>query len=270
MPRCRFTRFNIYLPLNAPILGKSHLRKNLLKTRALILKTHVRNEDFLRDLSPIWGLYVVAVPVIALGMWLQTNTKGEVDQEQARRVVRLVDGLSKEMTGAFFDLLKKWPNAVWIFFPDSGPKGMIKLWRCMYGREFPSQRIKGNTAVGTAKRLRYKETVRAFEFWDRYREGEKPITIASTLQSKRPKSNLMTVLRAIRRAHRLIYGAPLPTDRRKRRLTGFDPATHMQNCKQCKVAYKEEDPERALTKMCQKAKDYLDEGTTYLREKLEG
>lgn len=228
----------------------------------------MRNEDFLRDLKPLLELYVVAVPVVALCTWMLTNTKGGLDREHEGRVVRLLDGLCMEMVQAFFDLLKKWPKSVWLFFPDSGAKGMIQLWRRVYGQEFPSQRVIGKTGVGTTKRLRPKETLRAFNLWDEFRTGKRPVELAPARYSKRPKSNLMTVLRALKRAHRLIYGTPLPTDRRQRRLTDFDPTTHMQRCQQCKDAWNESDAENAYAKMCQRAKDYANEESGYLREKL--
>lgn len=170
--------------------------------------------------------------------------------------------LTEETLELLCDLIVKWPNAAYVFFPDDGHAGLFRLIRRFYTQAYPPgtpHRVQlkthcisdKNIWCGRPERLRLEETTRALKMWKEFKGGRSPIDIArqEMARERGPRKSLhatlMTVSRSLQRAHLLIYGKPLSINRREKRLGGFDVTTHMQHCRRCNTG-----------KLCQDAEDY--------------
>jgi len=238
--------------------------------RELVVKSHVRHEEFVRELQEIFTLWMTYGLFKACALDPTTN-EGSQDPQTRLEKVRAAVGLLKELVDRLEALLDRWPNAVWCFFPETGHAGRIRLWREFYTEVYPvwfpeaprvpcSPRriIRGHRLCGISKRIR-KETHRTFQMWDQFKAGHRPMEIArrefpsrSSQQTRTWKKELMVVHWSLERASKLIYEQPLPKRRKMRRLLGFNIDDHVKKCAQCRNA-------TAVEKMCPKGRDFVDQ-----------
>ena len=236
----------------------------------LIKAAHVRNEQFISELR----LIIELLPSICFWQATRIQAKsceqgpdGDVGGETLRKEVALL----KELVDRLERLLDTWPNAVWLFFPETGHTGRIRLFHEFYSRVYPTyfpdaprallwriKRVCGHRRCGIARRIR-RESVRTFRMWDQFKTGRKPMEIvrrefpSRTAEWKqRSKKELMAVRRSLERAGQLIYGQPLPRKRKLRRLSGFNHENHIAMCAECRNA-------TTFEKLCQTARDYLNQ-----------
>lgn len=245
--------------------------------RQLILKSHVRHEEFVRELQPIITLWITYGLFKAFELDPTTNEGSQGPQTRWVKV-RAAVGLLKELVDRLEALLEKWPNAVWFFFPETGHGGRIRLWREFYTEVYPvwfpeaprvpcrlRRIIRGHRRCGISKRIR-KENHRTFRMWDQFKAGHKPMEIArqefpskSPQQTRSWKKELMVVHRSLERATQLIYEQPLPRNRKIRRLLDFNNDDHLATCAQCRNA-------SAIEQWCQQARDFANQDQQYQRE----
>ena len=235
-----------------------------------MLICHLGNEDFCRELEAVC-MKLTAAGLVSIGGGIAIALEEEDGKRFGERALREGVRLTEETLERLCNLLGKWPNAHWIFFPDDGYAGLVRLIRQFYTYTFSSffpvaaqkirlksHRVTGNKLCGTPVRLRGKEMARAFRIWEEYKGGLSPVMIARREttreggQKKTLPAALMTVLRSLQRVHCLIYGSELPADRRKRRITGFDPERHGSTCIKCRHAKTEK-------QMCKEAQDYINQ-----------
>ncbi len=213
--------------------------------RALIKAAHLRNEHFLRELRQIIEL------LPSLCAWqairIHAMSDGQVmDGENSSQILRTEAAVAKVLMDRLEALLEAWPNAVWLFFPETGHTDWICLLNEFYSKVFPpyfpeapqrvmwrSKRVRGHRWCGIARRIR-KECQRTFMIWDQFKGGDKPMDIVrrvfplrSTKHGRKSKKELMTVGRSLERASRLIYGQSLPRNERIRRMVGFNQDDHI-------------------------------------------
>jgi len=238
--------------------------------RQLIVKSHVRNKEFVRELQPIITLWITYGLFKAYALDTTTN-EGSQDPQARWERIRAAVGLVKEIVDRLEALVEKWPNAVWMFFPETGTAGWLRLWREFYTQIYPSwfpeaprqvlwtiKRVRGHRWCGISQRIR-KETHRTFLMWDQFKAGRSPMEIArrefpskSPQQTRTWKKELMVVHRSLERASKLIHGQPLPRNRKIRRLLDFDSDDHLATCAQCRNA-------SAIEQWCQQARDFANQ-----------
>lgn len=244
--------------------------------RQLNVKSHVRNEAFVRELQPIITLLITYGLFKAYELDTTTN-EGSQDPQPNLEKTRAVVGLLKELVDRLEALLEKWPNAAWILFP-AGHAGRIRLWREFYITIYPMwfpeaprvpmwrvKEIRGHRWCGISTRIR-KETHRTFRIWDQFQAGQRPMQIArrefpskSPQQTRSWKKELMVVHRSLDRASKLIYEQPLPKNRKMRRLLDFNIDDHLATCAQCRSA-------TTLEQLCAPARDFANQDQQYQRE----
>jgi hypothetical protein len=238
--------------------------------RALIKAAHLRNEHFLRELREIIEL----VPSMCAWQAIRIQTMSDEqmsDGESSNQTLRTEAALAKVLMDRLEALLEEWPNAVWLFFPETGATGWIRLLNEFHGKLFPtyfpgppqrvmwrSKRVRGHRWCGVAPRIR-NESIRTFRIWDQFKAGRKPVDIVrrefprrSTENGRKSKKELMVVRRGLERASQLIYGQSLPSNRKVRRLQSFDQSNHMATCNQCRSA-------ASFEHLCQTARDFLNQ-----------
>ena len=237
--------------------------------RELILKCHVRHEDFLRELQPIVSVWLTTGLLQGSEGYQMVRDGAPTLQTRWQHICAVV-GLLKELMDRLEALLEKWPNAVWLFFPEDGHGGRIRLFDEFYTHTYPAcfpeapreaprrrvWRLRGNRWCGVAPRIR-RESRRTFRIWDQFQAGRSPIQIArrefpskGSSSSKKWNKELMVVRRSLERATQLIYGEPLPTNRKSRRLLDFHSEDHVARCGQCRSATKVE-------QMCTRGRDVV-------------
>ena len=246
------------------------VKGNSVSKRQLILQSHVRNEQFLRELQPILSLWLTTSLFMDYGLEDHAS-EGAQDPQARRGKLRVAVGLLKEMVDQLNTLLENWPNAVWLFFPDTGHGGRIRVFQefnaTIYPLYFPDaprevpwriRRVRGHRWCGVARRIRT-ESHRAFHLWDQFKAGRSPMEIARReFPSKSPrltrkwKKELMVVHRSLERAHQLIYEQPLPNNRKLRRLCDFNLDDHVAKCSQCQNA-------PTVEQMCPLARDFVNQ-----------
>jgi hypothetical protein len=240
--------------------------------RDLILKCHVRHEEFVRELHPMLSVWETACLFKAYEVY-ETGRDGARDSQAKWTNICALVGLLKELVDGLDALLEKWPNAVWLFFPEDGHGGRIRLFHAFYTVTYPAcfpnsprsgprctaWRMGGHRWCGISRRIR-KESRRTFRIWDQFKGGRSQMDIARReFPSKAPRppgkwnKELMVVRRSLERATQLIYGQPLPTNRKKRRLMAFNSEDHVAKCGQCRSATEFE-------QMCPQGRDFADEG----------
>lgn len=232
--------------------------------RGVIKAAHVRNKHFIGDLKTVIEL----VPLHCLGQATRIHAASDeatADDELKRTLLQTEVLLAKTVLERLEALLETWPNAVWLFFPDTGPSGWIRLLNEFHSKIVPlhfpgapprvmwrSKRVRGNRWCGLAPRIR-RESQRTFQIWDQFMSGRKPIEIARrefpSRHGQQSKKALMAVHRSLERASQLIYGQSLPKNRKIRRLQGFDQGEHMATCVQCQSATK-------VAQLCPVARDF--------------
>jgi hypothetical protein len=238
--------------------------------RALIKAAHVRNEHFLRELRQIIEL----VPSLCAWQAIRIQTMSDEqmrDGETSNQILRTEAALAKVLMDRLEALLEEWPNAVWLFFPETGAGSWIRLLNEFHSKVFPSyfpeapqrvmwrsKRVSGHRWCGVARRIR-KESLRTFRIWDQFKEGQSPMEIVrrefpvrSKENGRKSKKELMAVGRSLQRASQLIYRQPLPQNRKVRRLQGFNEKNHMATCCQCRNA-------RSDKEFCQQAQDFVNQ-----------
>jgi hypothetical protein len=234
----------------------------------LIKAAHVRNERFIDELKSIMEL----LPMLCLGQAMRiqaTSAKRATDDETVKKISQIEALLAKLVGDRLEALLDNWPNAVWFFFPETGPTGWIRLMHQFRSRIFPShfpdapqppmwrtKRVRVHRWCGNPRRIR-RETLRTFRIWDEFKAGRKPMDIARRefplrKGNQKSKKELMVVHRSLERASQLIYGQPLPGNRKVRRLLGFNYEEHMATCLQCPRA-------RSDKELCQQAQDFVNQ-----------
>jgi hypothetical protein len=239
--------------------------------RQLIVTCHVRNEQFLRELEPIVSLWATAGVFTASGIQ-ETASEGAQDPQTRWRNICAAVGLLKELVDRLDALLERWPHAVWLFFPETGHGGRIRLFHQFYTKTYPTcfpdapqevprrtvWRMGGHRWCGTAPRIR-RETERTFHIWDQFQTGRSHMEIArrefpskSRRRTGKWNKELMVVRRSLERATQLIYGRPLPTNRKIRRLLDFNSDDHLARCGQCRSATK-------LEQMCPRGRDFVNQ-----------
>ena len=241
-----------------------------MSKRQLILQSHVRNEQFIRELTPILSLWLTTSLFMEYGLE-DPASEGAQDPQARWGKIRVAVGLLKEVVDQLDTLLENWPNAVWLFFPDTGHGGRIRLSRefntKIYPLHFPDapkevpwriKRVRGHRWCGIARRIR-KESHRAFHLWDQFKAGLRPMEIArkefpssSPRLTGKGKKELMVVHRSLERAHQLIYEQPLPKNRKIRRLRDFNSDEHLATCAQCWSA-------STIEQMCPPARDFANQ-----------
>src|SRR5688572_11840078 len=105
--------------------------------RALIKAAHVRNERFLSELKQIIEL----VPSLCAWQAIRIKTIADEqmrDGESLNQILRTEAALAKVLTDRLEALLEEWPNAVWLFFPETGHTGWIRLLNEFHSKVFPS------------------------------------------------------------------------------------------------------------------------------------
>lgn len=246
--------------------------------RQLALKSHVRHEEFVHELQPIITLWMTYGLFKAFVLDLTIN-EGSQDPQIRFEKVRVAVGVLKELVDRLEALLEKWPNAVWMFYPETGHLGRLHLCSEFYTEIYPfcfpdapqevswraTRRVRGHRWCGIAQRTR-KEVHRAFRLWDLFKAGSRPMEIAqrefpskSSRRTRTWKKELMVVLRSLDRASHLIYGQPLPKKRKMRRLLDFNSSEHLATCAQCRSA-------TTLEQLCAPARDFANQDQQYQRE----
>ena len=238
--------------------------------RALIKAAHVRNEQFITNLREIIEL----VPLLCSwqAIRIQARTDGKIEDAQILNAIpRLETALAKVIMDRLEALFDTWPNAVWLFFPETGTSGWIRLLNQFHSNIVPcyfpeaprcqlwrSKRVSWHRWCGVAPRIR-KESLRTFRIWDQFKEGRSAMEIVrrefpsrTVTRSQKSKKELMTVHRSMERASQLIYGQPLSRNRKIRRLPGFNHVDHMEMCIRCRNASTSE-------QLCPTARDYLNQ-----------
>ena len=238
--------------------------------RQLIVQSHLRNEGFLRELRPIIPLCMTYGLFKALKLHTSAS-EGSQDPQTKWENIRAEAGLLKEIVDRLDILLEAWPNAAWMFFPETGHGGRIRLWREFYTKIYPVcfpeappvlmwqiRRVRGHRWCGISKRIR-KETHRTFRMWDQFTAGKKPMEIArrefpskSSQETKTWNKELMAVHRGLERASELINEQPLPGKRKMRRLLGFNSSEHLGTCTQCRNA-------TMVEMMCPQGRDFANQ-----------
>jgi hypothetical protein len=231
---------------------------------------HVRNEQFIEELKSIMEV----LPLLCLGQTMRiqaTSAEQATDDESVKRISQIEALLAKVVVDRLEILIDNWPNAVWFFFPETGPTGWIRLMHQFRCRIFPShfpeapqppmwrtKRVRGHRWCGIARRIR-RESDRTFSIWDQFKMGLSPMEIVRrefpsrcVNPSQKSKKELMAVHRSLERANQLIYGQPLPSNRKLRRLHGFDQKNHIAMCVQCHSATTVED-------FCPVVRDFLNQ-----------
>jgi len=104
--------------------------------RELVVKSHVRHEEFVRELQEIFTLWMTYGLFKACALDPTTN-EGSQDPQTRLEKVRAAVGLLKDLVDRLDALLDKFPNAVWCFFPETGHAGRIRLWREFYTEVYP-------------------------------------------------------------------------------------------------------------------------------------
>jgi hypothetical protein len=240
--------------------------------RELILKCHVRHEGFVRELQPIVSLWETACLFKAYEI-SETVRDGAADSQVKWPHICALVGLLKELVDRLEALFENWPNAVWLFFPEDGHGGRIRLFHEFYTVTYPAcfpnsprqvprrtaWRMGGHRRCGISRRIR-KESRRTFHIWDQFKGGRSQMDIArrefpskSFSSTRKWNKELMVVRRSLERATQLIYGQPLPTNRKMRRLLDFNSDDHVAKCAQCRSATEFED-------MCPQLRDFANEG----------
>ena len=239
--------------------------------RQLNVKSHLRNEGFIRELQPILILCITFGLFKLYGLHTTAGEKPEDPQVRWDKI-RAGVGLLKEIVDRLDILIEAWPNAAWILFPETGQAGRIRLWHEFYTKVYPVcfpeappvviwrvRRIRGHRWCGISKRIR-KETHRTFRMWDQFKAGRSPMEIArrefpskSPQQTRTWKKELMVVHRSLERASQLITEQPLPKKRSMRRLLGFNIDDHVAKCPQCRNA-------SAVDEMCPEGRDFANQG----------
>lgn len=238
--------------------------------RALIKAAHVRNEQFVEELKSV--IELMPSLCCAQATRIQAMTDGYMqDSESLNAILRVETAIAKLLMDRLEALIDTWPNAVWLFFPETGAGGWIRLLNTFHGLIFPScfpeapkrrlwrsKRVRGHRWCGTAQRIR-KESLRTFSIWDQFQAGRSPMDIVRcefplrpTDGGRRSKRELMAVHRSLERASQLIYGLPLPTSRKTRRLLGFSYEGHMATCVQCRSA-------QSVNDFCLQARDFVNQ-----------
>src|SRR6476620_11266933 len=103
----------------------------------LIKASHVRNEQFIDELKSIMEL----LPLLCLGQAMRiqaTSAEQATDDETVKKISQIEALLAKLVLDRLEGLLETWPNAVWLFFPETGSSGWIRLMHQFRGRIFPS------------------------------------------------------------------------------------------------------------------------------------
>jgi hypothetical protein len=208
-----------------------------------------------------------------------TDEGAQAPQNRWNRI-RISVGLLKEMLDRMEALLDTWPNAVWLFFPETGHGGWIRLCQEFYSKIYPvyfpevprqvlwrTKRVGGHRWCGISQRTR-KESHRSFRLWDQFKAGRSPMMIArQEFPSKSPrltrtwKKELMVVHRSLDRASQLIYEQPLSSNRKIRRLLDFSSDDHLAVCRHCRRA-------TTVEQMCPPARDFANQDQQYQRELL--
>jgi hypothetical protein len=240
--------------MHAPNNRNSRLRDKPLNRREVRRECHLLNNEICQALETIYKrLFAAGFFSYSGGILIGLETDAErkqVGEEAFREGVRLTE----ETLELLRDLIVKWPNAAYLFFPDEGHMGLVRLIRQFYTQVFPPgipHRVQlkthcmsnNNMWCGRPERLRLEETTRALNIWKEFKDGRSPIEIARRAMTRErgPRKSLraaqMMVSRSLQRARILIYGRP--------QLGGFDVATHMQHCRRCNTG-----------KLCQEAEDY--------------
>ena len=256
----------------APNNRNSHLSDKPLNRCEILRECHLANEEFCQELEVILKrLFVAGFLSCSAGMLMGLGMDAErkqVGEEALQEGVRVTEESLKLLR----ELIKKWPHAVWLFFPSDGYAGLLRLMRPFYTQFYPpvlpddkskvllqlSYRVTGNRWCGEPKRLRLAETTRALNMWKEFKAGLSPIEIARREMTHRrgPRKSLHSALvmvsRYLQRTHVLIYGTGLPADRRRRRITGFDPVQHWSSCIECNQA-------KTDREMCKESQDYINQ-----------
>jgi hypothetical protein len=246
------------------------VKEQTMTKRELINAAHVRNEQFIDEFKSITELLLL----LCLGQEMRIQaTSGEqtTDEETVKKISQIEVLLAKLVVDRLEALVDNWPNAVWFFFPETGPTGWIRLTHQFRCRIFPShfpetpqpsrwrtKRVRGYRWCGIARRIR-RESDRTFRIWDQFKMGLSPMQIVRrefpsrrTEAEKKSKKELMIVHRSLERATQLIYGQPLPRNRKFRRLLGFNHENHLAACVQCLYARNDKE-------FCQKAQDFVNQ-----------
>jgi hypothetical protein len=248
------------------------VKENDMTKRALIKAAHVRNDEFITELRQIIEL------VPSLCAWQATRIQAMSDEQSkgAEDVTKMLEvevAFAKVMLDRLEALVEKWPNAVWVLFPETGATGWIRLLNEFHRKVLPyfpgtpqrvmwrSKRVRGHRWCGIAQRIR-EQSVRTFRIWDQFQAGRKPMEIVrrefplrSADLSGISKKELMAVHRSLERASQLIYGQPLPKKRRARRLLGFNLVDHMATCGRCSSA-------KCVENFCPQALDFVNQDQT--------
>lgn len=234
----------------------------------LIKAAHVRNEQFIDELKSIMEPLVLLWQIVRIQA---TCPQEATDDETVKKVSQIEALLAKLVLDRLEPLLETWPNAVWFFFPETGSSGWIRLMHHFRGRIFPSyfpetpqppmwrtKRLRGHRWCGIAHRIR-RESDRTFRIWDLFKMGLSPMEIVRREFPSRPaeankksKKELMMVHRSLERASQLIYGQPLPKNRKTRRLLEFNHDNHTAMCSKCRTA-------ASLEEMCPLAQDFVEQ-----------
>lgn len=238
--------------------------------RGLIKAAHVRNEEFITELRQMIELMPLFCAWQATRIQAVSNEQAK-DTEDVRKMLEVEVAIAKVMMDGLEALLEKWPNAVWLFFPETGHTGWIRLLNKFHKKIFPSyfpeapqrtlwrmKRVRGHRWCGIARRIR-KESRRTFRIWDQFKAGRKPIEIArrefpsrSAQPNPKSKKDLMVVRRSLERATHLVYGEPLRKNRKMRRLLAFNLDDHRATCGQCSRA-------KSFEQLCTLARDFANQ-----------
>jgi hypothetical protein len=245
--------------------------------RELIKAAHVRNEHFIDELKAVMELLFL----LCLGQItrIQATSAGQATEDETVKKISQIEALlAKLVLDRLEALLETWPNAVWFFFPETGPTGWIRLIHQFCGRIFPSyfpeapqppmwrtKELRGHRWCGIARRTR-RGSNRTFQIWDQFKMGLSPMEIVRREFASRPaeaeqksKKELMMVHRSLERASQLIYGQPLPRNRKIRRLLGFKYEDHMATCVRCKSS-------TSFEQMCAAVRDFVNQEQVSQRE----
>jgi hypothetical protein len=238
--------------------------------RALIKAAHVRNERFISEIKSI--IELLPPLYLAQATRIQAMSNGYMlDSESLNALLRVEVVIAKALLDRLEALFDTWPNAVWLFFPETGASDWIRFLTEFHTKIFPlyfpeapqhqlwrTKRVRGYRWCGVSTRIR-KESLRTFMIWDQFKTGRRPMDIVRREFPLRPpehgrksKKELMAVRRGLERASQLIYGQPMPTKRTMRRLLGYNYADHMATCVQCRNA-------ESVNEFCQLTQDFVNQ-----------
>jgi hypothetical protein len=238
--------------------------------REVIKATHVRNEQFVREFKSIIELLPLICSWKAIRIQVLSGEQPLASQVEWE-MLRMEAALEKVVMDRLDALLENWPNAVWLFFPGAGHTGWIRLFNEFHSKIFPSyfpeapqrilwrtKRVRGHRSCGIARRIRM-ESMRTFRIWDQFKAGGHPMDIVrrefpsrSVDANQKSKKELMAVHRSLERAYQLIYEQPMPTNRRMRRLLGYNYADHIATCVECRIA-------ENVNEFCQQTQDFVNQ-----------